>query len=64
VNILENKNDTTRAGHSVVVELKMCFFLSYSGIYQDDAFLKKNKRVTQNPTISNMYNIGLSLFTG
>jgi hypothetical protein len=41
VSIWENKNDTTRAGSSVVVELKMCFSLSYYETYQDDAFSKK-----------------------
>jgi hypothetical protein len=64
VSIWENKNDTTGAGSSVVVELKMCFSLSYYETYQDDAFSKKNKRVSHNPIISSMYNIGLTLFTG
>jgi hypothetical protein len=41
VSIWENKNDTTGAGSSVVVELKMCFSLSYYETYQDDAFSKK-----------------------
>jgi hypothetical protein len=62
VSILEKKNDTTGARNLVVVELKMCFALSYYGTYQDDVFSKK--RVTYNPTISSIYNIGLFLFMG
>ena len=41
MSILEKKNDTTGARNLVVVELKMCFALSYSGTYQDDVFSKK-----------------------
>jgi hypothetical protein len=37
------------AGSSLMIELKMCFSLSYPRIYQDDAFSKKNKRSDSQP---------------
>jgi hypothetical protein len=63
VSIFGNKYEATRAGSSVVVEYEKVLHLSFLGITSKYCLSQKIKS-DYNSTISSMYYIGPSLFTG
>jgi hypothetical protein len=62
VGVFGNENNATGAGSSVVVECEMCYFSPWGKPSKHCLSLKKKSDF--NSTISSMYCIGPSLFTG